>query len=101
MSTTFHAEYPASPGASGTLAAISATRQDDVWALAHLFGKVPLLDASYHWDGKSWTFYPPSGDACLSDILALATDDVWAVGYGSAPFQWPFSQARTTLIRHW
>jgi hypothetical protein len=46
-----------------------------------------------HWDGSSWSIVSDAVSAIsqLAEVTAVATDDVWAVGYLSAG----------TLIEHW
>ena len=58
--------------------------------------RVPLAE---HWDGSAWTRIPTAPDADLGElygVAAVASDDVWAVGYT------PYSIAsRRPLIQHW
>jgi hypothetical protein len=57
-----------------SLNALSAVTSNDIWAVGS-DGNSPL-----HWDGLTWSSVPISGSGELMDVLALATDDVWAVG---------------------
>lgn len=76
---------PSPAGFVGTeLAAVSAASPTDVWAVGTLdrysggFAGVVL-----HWDGDAWHRVPgpASGSRVfLDDVLAVANDDVWAVG---------------------
>jgi hypothetical protein len=69
---------------------VAAISHGDVWA-AGLYGyHAPdgsLLTGTMtqHWNGKRWSVIdtpdPPGGDSLLNGITALATDEVWAVGY--------------------
>jgi hypothetical protein len=79
------------------LLAVDGVASNDVWAVG--FGHsssnqvgVPLIQ---HWDGARWSlFRSPNvgrGFAVLNGIVAVATNDVWAVG----------SHAGATLIEHW
>jgi hypothetical protein len=79
------------------LLAVSAVSSTDVWAVglgASTSNEVgrPLIE---HWDGATWSKLrsPRIGSrfGILNDVVALATDDVWAVG----------SQGDTTLVEHW
>lgn len=82
-----------------TLNAVAALSTDDVWAVGSTFsgdGKTasrkPL---AAHWDGNTLHMVPvpsvDSSDDGLSSIVAISTNNVWAVGYkGNMP-----------LILHW
>jgi hypothetical protein len=94
-----------SPGVPGALQAIDASSSDDVWAvgstITELFTSAAL---ALHWDGRSWEVVdvprPPGGEfvgTVLTDVVALARDDAWAVGHWSpVPDHPPFP-----LIEHW
>ena len=79
------------------LLAVDGVASNDVWAVG--FGHsssnqvgVPLIQ---HWDGTRWSLSrSPNvgrGFAALRGIVAVATNDVWAVG----------SHAGETLVEHW
>ena len=57
-----------------------------------------------HYDGTSWKTVPsPSvgkGASQLNGVVALAPNDVWAVGF-STPVAPPKQAATLTLIEHW
>jgi hypothetical protein len=93
MSTLLTAMLP--PTAAGgfcSISAGSALGPNDVWMVSHRSGPPGLL----HWDGTSWTFTAKSPVVrLLSDIVAVASDDVWSVRYGSG---WG---VETTLTEHW
>lgn len=82
----------------------SARASDDVWAVGF---NGPENDDSrtlaMHFDGQSWkTVATPSvgaGANQLNGVLALAPDDVWAVGF-STPEAPPAEVATLTLIEH-
>lgn len=65
-----------STGKYPTLLALAPISADDVWAV----GSSPLIE---HWDGQTWTRGPEFADTGyrLAGITALATNDVWAVGW--------------------
>ncbi|HMA37031.1 MAG TPA: S-layer homology domain-containing protein [Chloroflexia bacterium] len=79
------------PGPAGTytgsdLLAVSAVAANDVWAVGTIdsFGYPDTL--TLHWDGSAWTRVPspsPGGqyDDALTGVTALASNNVWAVGY--------------------
>jgi hypothetical protein len=76
---------------------VSAVAADDIWAVGRgnststQRGR-PIVQ---HWDGTTWALVPsPStggGFAELTAVVALSSDDVWAVGY----------RGSRTLIEHW
>jgi hypothetical protein len=85
----------------GQLNAISALASDDVWAVgaseAVQFGTMQAL--AEHWNGKRWKIVPmPEPDGAtwteLRSVVAVAPDDVWAVGYY-------FGGDGGSLIAHW
>ena len=84
------------PNANFLLGA-SAVASNDVWAVglgASTSNEVgrPLIQ---HWDGARWSLVPNpnlgGGFGILNEVVALAADDVWAVG----------SHDGSTLIEHW
>lgn len=103
----------AAPHANSELVAVSAVGTDDVWAVGGSGlsggregtpsrGRATSARALVaHWDGRAWTrvaLPEPAADepldVVLADVVALAPDDVWAVGTASAQTDLP-------LIRHW
>jgi hypothetical protein len=82
---------------------VSAISSNDVWAvgvtyLKHQDGSIPLAQ---HWDGSTWTSVPcPSphglhGQALLQSVSAVASGDVWAVGYDE------YAGVSYPLLDHW
>jgi hypothetical protein len=73
-------------GGTQLLSGVAAVAPDDVWAVG--WGEAAGLGVfglAEHWDGTAWSRVSvPPGDpgtwVLLSDVAALATDDVWAVG---------------------
>jgi hypothetical protein len=92
-----------SPGSGGQniLYAVDANSANDVWAVGsytHVGEFAQTLVA--HWDGASWSVIPsanvPGAFNELYGVVALAPNNVWAVGYwGHASFGF------STLIEHW
>jgi hypothetical protein len=84
-----------SPGSLGTsLTAVSALSSTDAWAAgdqSDFDGHIEIHPLYLHWDGAAWSVVPsvtPDG-SIISDILAISTDDVWAVGsYGPYVQHW-------------
>lgn len=77
------------PGSFPVLRGVSALAGNDVWAVGYSteFDNVSrqyLL--TVHWDGSQWSVVPspnPGGNGAnyLSAVKAIASNDVWAVGY--------------------
>lgn len=77
------------PGVANILYGIAAVSAADLWAVGYEWISqstwVPLI---LHYDGQSWSPVDQSQlqFGILSSVLALATDDVWAVGWiGQVP----------------
>ena len=81
------------PNVPQQLNAISAIASDDVWAVGEGGGS-----QIYHFDGASWTHIPgpqPGTWHTLSEVVAVAVNDVWAGGYYTEyPNYYP-------LLLHW
>jgi hypothetical protein len=92
------------------LNAVAVVSASDVWAVG--FGPQPggppyakqtLIE---HWDGAQWSIVPSPNPAPayseveLDGVVALAANNVWAVGYGDNPSA-VVSPADITLIEHW
>jgi hypothetical protein len=91
---------PPDPDTGDDLRSVSIVAMDDVWAVGYTrladFHVRPLIE---HWDGKRWTkiaYQLPFGNTLgsLGGVLALASDDVRAVGSTSGVRSAP-------LILHW
>jgi carboxypeptidase family protein len=65
------------------LLGISAAAPDDIWAVGSL-GEFNPDALTLHYDGSEWSRVnapaPPTGTR-LEDVVAIAADDAWAVGY--------------------
>ncbi|HYP18655.1 MAG TPA: hypothetical protein VEY08_01175, partial [Chloroflexia bacterium] len=96
-----------SPNRDGAFAnqlyAVSAVSANDVWAVGNTFkgsgpGTYVRETLTMHWDGTEWSIVdspnPSSYQNYLLDVVALAANDVWAVGYYNAPNE-------RTLAMHW
>jgi IPT/TIG domain len=84
---------------------VSALASNDAWAVGTQApaGQGRLTTLIEHWNGISWSVVASpnagSGNNSLNDIVALAPNNIWAVGYyrpanGSGSY-------RDTLILHW
>jgi hypothetical protein len=90
-------------GSSGNfLNAVAAVAPDDVWAVGFFFTCSSLLKPMVlHWDGAAWTpvrtpALNTNDNAALNGIVALAANNIYAVGYQPAS-----NGAVQTLIEHW
>jgi hypothetical protein len=78
------------PGTWDELQAVDGTGPDDIWAV----GGTSLAEAEVlieHWDGTGWSVVDapspsqPDSSILFRDVVALAPDDAWAVGYSFGP----------------
>jgi hypothetical protein len=91
-----------SPNASvyNFLQGVDVLTPSDVWAVGYTYssngGSTPLIE---RWDGTSWSIVPSPQVAGgkLNAVVALASNDVWAVG-SSPPNP---SSSEQILIEHW
>jgi len=96
---------PQPPGSLASLGGVAAFSSTDVWAVGSIqTGNGPLRTFTEHWDGSQWTVVPsPSigkigpypADNFLADVVAIAPNDVWAVGSATTIV------AGEALILHW
>ena len=84
------------------LKGVAAAAAGDIWAVGGCKEDANTVNALYqplitHWDGTAWSLVPAPGaidqlpDALLTDVTALAKNDVWAVG----------SYQGGALLLHW
>jgi hypothetical protein len=93
---------------NSSLSRISALASNDIWAVGYYSldelssAHVPLIE---HWDGSSWTVdtyfsshygYP----SFLTDVVALASNNVWAIGNYGMP-DYDRGEKPTSAIMHW
>ncbi len=79
------------------LDAVSASSLTDAWAVGEneVGSKPPVV----HWDGSSWTAIPQAAPAgSLFSVVAISTNDAWAVGRGAAPLTEHWDGSRWTLV---
>jgi hypothetical protein len=89
------ATTPTLPTQYNELLAISAASANDVWAVGGS-GSEALIE---HWDGTSWSVVPhpnPGIGNRFQGVAAIASDNVWAVGY-----QVGDSGLSQTLVERW
>ncbi|MDA3644977.1 hypothetical protein LZ318_03650 [Saccharopolyspora indica] len=80
-----------------SLSDVNGVASDDLWAVGQTTS--PARGVALHWDGKAWTEVPvpdvnadPGVPEGLTDVLALAPDDVWIGGYsGQTNREVPFT----------
>jgi hypothetical protein len=96
---------PDPQGQCNTFSALAASASNDVWAVGKVYmnagncGKGSNFPAVIeHWDGTSWNIVPsPSPvNKRLTGVAAIASNDVWAVGYNE-----PSWGSLYTLTEHW
>lgn len=89
---------------TSTLIAVTGLSSKDVWAVGYAGQEGQRQTMIQHWDGKGWTVAtttdsgstdPGSADVELNGVLALARDDVWAVGTITE------GGHQRTLTEHW
>ncbi len=89
-----------SPSIGGVLWGVSAYSTSDVWAVGDAAGTA----ITEHWDGKYWHYIlsPQPGNYAndLSGIVALAPNNVWAVGYHQN-YKGMYERPEKTLIENW
>lgn len=67
------------------LKGVAPLSSSDVWAVGFYTGPSSFLNLAMHWDGTAWTITPtpnpsqPNTDQ-LKKVVAISTNDVWAVG---------------------
>jgi hypothetical protein len=76
--------------------AIATIASNDVWVVGSMKKNEDVIrTGAEHWDGSSWSQVPTpdvgAGENALNGVDALASKDVWAVGYSG----------RNTLIERW
>jgi hypothetical protein len=72
-----------------SLSDVAVVSSTDVWAVGTYYAgqKHQYQPFAEHWDGAVWSKVPvasPGVNFSFSSLTAIATDDVWAVGYSSS-----------------
>src|SRR5690242_18692608 len=92
---------------TNTLKAVAAVSANDIWAVGEYNAGLPVTGRrtlAEHWDGTAWTIVLSPNPkwtgvdlATLGALAAIASNDVWAVGYSE-----DFASFRlNTLTEHW
>jgi hypothetical protein len=104
--TRWKTQQPAAVAGPIDLQAVGAVSASDAWIVGQRFvrtnpnGSGVEHTFTLHWNGSSWSTVPSpnvgGSDSSLHGVVAIAHDDVWAVG------DWHVDLDRTrTLILHW
>ncbi len=89
------------PGkARNELSSVAVVSAHDIWAVGSFSnstqGLIVEKTLTLHWDGSQWSVVAslgPGNTSILSDVTALSTNDVWAVGYNT--------DTNLPIIEHW
>jgi hypothetical protein len=99
------ARSPSPLGSFQFATGISAVSRNDVWAVGYDDTRSPRTTVAAHWNGMRWSLVttpnrlegsPPENQ--LQNVIAIATNDVWAVGYES---EINGLNEQRTLTEHW
>ncbi len=88
---------PAPSVAGARLAAVSTLSPTNAWAVGTRQTPTGSATLVEHWNGTAWSVVPsPSPDAFsgLAGVVAIAPNDVWAVGHSGDEFVVP-------VVEHW
>ena len=99
--TTWHvvpAPVPSYQG--GSLSSVSVISANDIWAVGTYYNSQYADNTlAVHWNGKQWSIVPtpnPWNDGdYLNAVVAISSNDVWAVGGAFA------GRSDLTLTEHW
>ena len=72
------------------LATVTAISSKDIWSLGNSVNQRQQTLAE-HWNGRAWKFFPAPTSFVMNDAAAVASDDVWAVGWN----------LNASIIEHW
>jgi hypothetical protein len=87
-----------------TFESVSMISHNDVWFAGYCPGREAgtSFALALHWDGQNWAYYPvnlsPDGLPTLTGIDAVASNDVWAVGFTKTGYPGSIEQ---TVAMHW
>ncbi len=82
------------PSGAFSLTSITMISAHDIWTVGGVGQTV-----TEHWNGTKWALVAspnPSSEALLTGVSAIATNNVWAVGY-----YFDNSNNKRTLVEHW
>lgn len=68
---------------------VAVVSANDVWAVGTYTLNLQSLPLAMHWNGRRWSQFPvpahPTLSTVLTDVVALASNNVWAVGQAFEP----------------
>ncbi len=75
---------------SDGLATVTAISPNDIWTVGNYVraGEQTLTE---HWNGNSWSIVPAPESFLMNDAAAVASNDIWAVGW----------MINRSIIQHW
>jgi hypothetical protein len=88
---------------NNVLRAVAVISAEDVWAVGYSSDKSTAVEhaLTLHWNGTQWSTVPApdvgTDSRYLNGVVAIASDDVWAVGYSWNGIGTP----DRTLVLHW
>jgi hypothetical protein len=91
---------PNGPRQVNELHGVSALSENDLWAVGVSYNSERTLGSTLieHWNGAQWSVVPSPNPSSTINLLeavaAVATNDVWAVGFAA-------SRPNSILIMHW
>lgn len=96
---------PAAIAANSNLYDVDGVSPDDMWAVGLQLESIispigPYRPVALHWNGQAWSVVPLPAiaeNARLEGVVALATNDVWAVGAKGPSAGGPWAP----LLLHW
>ncbi len=79
-----------------TLYGVAAFSSSQTWAVGDIYS--PLVPIIYRWNGAGWTSVPVGTlpNSSLRDVVAIAANDAWAVGYQEVG-----DDGDLTVTQHW
>ncbi len=88
-------------GVVNTLSGVAAVAPDDVWAVGgYRTAEDVRRTLIMHWNGTAWSIVNspnhPSADNFLTDVVAISSDDIWAVGWHT-----PTGGRQVPHVMHW
>ena len=92
------------PPDSDLLSSVAAISANDVWAVGSRVSSngVRLQPLAMHWDGTRWSLVNVPAvrhrDSRFTDVVAIASDDVWAVGLAFEP---TVPSVSRPITEHW
>jgi len=92
---------PSVRNAYNHLIGVSGTSSNDVWAVGYTIDdrSAAWRTLLLHWDGSQWSIIQSAklgtSFSAFTRVLALAADDVWAIGYNGTSINFH------TLAEHW